>query len=68
MSPVFAEVFMRQRCGRQMAFDLDAHIKDTQLLIIKILVLVAYQLQVIRNAQGNPLALAIARVIYPRCG
>jgi len=51
-----------------MAFDLDAHIKDTQPLIIKILVLVAYQLQTIRNAQENPLAQAIAGVIYPRRG
>jgi len=51
-----------------MAFDLDAHIKDTQPLIIKILVLVAYQVQAIRNAQENPLAQAMAGVIFPRRG
>jgi hypothetical protein len=48
-----------------MAFDLDAHIKDTQLLKIKKFILAAYQVQAIRSAQEYPLAQAIAGAIYP---
>ncbi|WP_298312134.1 hypothetical protein, partial [Propionivibrio sp.] len=51
-----------------LAFDLNAHIKDTRRRAIVISSLATYLFQNVRNAQANRLARAVACVVFPGRG